>query len=141
MGCNCNNKCTEPILPYRVVQTRAEMRSIPCDERINGMIVTVIQENFKQYQVRGGDICNNNNWVDNTVDLTVIYNTMGHDVLETGDCEDLTNEVLNTYYPEAKPGFRATVEACQVTYMKINDSRWLAYSTFSNNLTPEDYEP
>lgn len=140
MGCKTCN-CTDPVLPYRVVQKRAEMRAIPCDERINGMIVTVIEEDYKQYMLKGGDRCNNNNWVENSIDLSVILNTMGHDILEYGNCSDLTDSLLNEFYPDAKPGFRVTVEVCQVTYMKINDGRWASYSTFNNNLTEENYEP
>lgn len=134
MGCNCNNNCTDPILPYKVVQSKAEMRSIPCDDRINGMVVTVINEGFKQYQLQGGDICNNNNWVKYGITMEDINSVMGHDILEVGDCAELTDETLNGFYPVAKPGFRVTTEACNATYMKINDNRWVVYSTFNNML-------
>ena len=135
MGCkNCGgSSCNDPIFPYKVVQTNAEMRAIPCGDRINGMIVTVIGEGFKQYQLQGGDICNNNNWKSFGLTFEEVNNSMGHALLEVGNCDSLNNTALDSYYPEAKPGFRVSVEACNVTYMKISNHRWVAYSTFSNN--------
>lgn len=63
---NCNNSCSELLVaPYRVVQNIQERNTIPCYERVKGMIVIVINDTipFTQYILKDGDPCLNTGWV------------------------------------------------------------------------------
>ena len=50
-----------------VVQTLEELESIPCKLRQDGMVATVVQEDYSDYQLQtsrtGFGICDNNAWV------------------------------------------------------------------------------
>ena len=50
-----------------VVQTLGELESIPCKLRQDGMVATVVQEDYSDYQLQasrtGLGICDNNSWV------------------------------------------------------------------------------
>jgi hypothetical protein len=68
-NCCGDNKTPQPpknkldvIFIAKNIQAR---NAFPCDKRLNGMISIVIDENYKQYQLKiptNGDICNNANW-------------------------------------------------------------------------------
>ena len=50
-----------------VVQTLGELESVPCKLRQDGMVATVVQESYSDYQLQasrtGFGICDNNSWV------------------------------------------------------------------------------
>lgn len=142
MSCNCDKL---PIFPYRVVQTLSERNTIPCDERVNGMIVTVVQAGtiadesgipppaFTQYMLQGGNICSNASWKKYSVDSGVLTTSVGHVTEEIVVDEPLENEYFNTKYPRALEGFRVTVLPLNTTFMKISNNRWVITNNILND--------
>ena len=57
----------EDYFAHVVVQTLGELESIPCKLRQDGMVATVVQESYSDYQLQtsrtGFGICDNNAWV------------------------------------------------------------------------------
>ena len=57
----------EDYFAHVVVQTLGELESIPCKLRQDGMVATVVQEDYSDYQLQtsrtGFGICDNNAWV------------------------------------------------------------------------------
>jgi hypothetical protein len=133
MDYNCNE---ERIFPYRVVQTLYERNTMPCPERLNGMIVTVVgnDKDYKQYMLKGGDPCVNANWVDYQSPETYA-SFFGHETLTepiTGPIED---SFLNARYPSAREGFRVSIPSLNATFMKIFNNAWV--STNNTELNDE----
>ena len=81
-----NNCCPDgsPLPTYRIVQTIYERNTIPCEERMNGLLVTVVgnTQTYRQYMLQGGDPCVNNNWVE-ILNLNQVNNKLGHVTIET----------------------------------------------------------
>lgn len=117
--------CDGVILPYRVVQTLTERNSIPCTERINGMIVTVVgkDKSYKQYMLKGGDPCVNSNWKD-LFDLETVLDSIGHVTTYEEVKEYISDEYLNTRFPKAKEGFRVTFTELNTTFTKTHGEVW-----------------
>lgn len=119
---DCNKQ-----IPYRVVQTIYERNSLPCEERMNGMIVTVIGTDlsYKQYILKGGDPCVNTNWKDYNLDITDVKQAIGHESVNTIPEETITSIYLNTRFPKAIEGFRVTYTTLNTTFMKIFGDSWI----------------
>lgn len=131
------NRCEElRIFPYRVVQTIYERDTIPCSERINGMIVTVVGEDltYEQFMLKGGDPCVNENWKPYH-SILQIGRLIGHVTLDEPMQTPVTNEALNNMFPGVDEGFRVTVRSLNTTFLKIYQDKWL----MSNNVIL-DYE-
>lgn len=123
--CNC---CGEKqIFPYRIVQTIYERNSLPCEERVNGMIVTVIGNDlsYRQYILKGGDPCVNTNWKEYNLDITDVKQAIGHESVNTIPEEVITSLYLNTRFPKAIEGFRVTYTLLNTTFMKIFGDSWI----------------
>lgn len=122
-----NNCCPEgSILPvYRIVQTIYERNAIPCEERMNGLLVTVVGDNetYKQYMLQGGDPCVNNNWVE-IMSLNEVMNKLGHKTIEENITEEITPIYLNTKFPETLEGFSVTFTTRNTTFTKLSGNRW-----------------
>lgn len=143
-NCGCNKV---PIFPYRIVQTLAERNTIPCNERIDGMIVTVVQGSnvpdkddklpkpYTQYMLKGNNICNNNNWV-KVIDTMQLQDQIGHATEFELIDDELTDEYLNNRYPNALEGFRVTIKPLNTTFNKLSDGTW----TMSNSIKNSIYE-
>lgn len=142
MSCNCDQL---PIFPYRVVQTLSERNTIPCDERVNGMIVTVVQAGtvadesgfpppaFTQYMLKGGDICSNKSWKKVSIDSNALQTSIGHVTEEILADIPLENEYFNNKYPNALEGFKITVLPLNTTFMKISNNRWVLTNNILND--------
>lgn len=129
---NYCNRCEElRIFPYRVVQTIYERDTIPCPERLNGMIVTVVGKDltYKQFMLEGGDPCSNDNWKPYH-SILEIGKLLGHVTLDDPMQVPVTNAALNNRFPEANEGFRVTVKSLNATFLKIYQDKWL----MSNNV-------
>lgn len=127
-----SNCCEENrIFPYRVVQTMYERNTIPCEERVNGMIVTVVgaDSTYNQYILKGGDPCVNSNW-QIYHSSAMIASMLGHFTLDEPLTLPITDDFLNARFPEAIEGFKATVPSLNTTFMKIFNNRWI----MSNNI-------
>lgn len=124
--CDCTTCGDRRIFPYRVVRTIYERNSIPCDERLNGMLVTVVgaDSSYKQFMLKGGDPCVNENWrpYDPIGSFT---DRAGHFTLTLPLTIPLTDEYLNANFPTAVEGFRVTVPSLNTTYMKIAGEQWV----------------
>ena len=125
---NCDN-CFEPgITPaYRVAQTIYERNTIPCVERVNGMIVTVVGTDlsYKQYMLKGGDPCVNENWKEYGLDKESLSTLVGHETIPDIPQEPVTSSELNSRFPEAIEGFRVTYTSLNTTFMKIFNNKWI----------------
>lgn len=123
-----NNCCDNSvqILAYRVVQTIYERNTIPCEERLNGMIVTVVgpDSSYKQYMMQGGDPCVNSNWVE-TLNLNQIINTIGHVTVETDPLETITDLYLNERFPGTQEGFTVFFLDRNTSFKKVSLGRWV----------------
>ena len=123
-----SNCCDEINLipPYRVVQTIYERNTLPCRERLNGMMVTVVgsDRSYKQYMMKGGDPCVNSNWVE-MLSLNEVANTLGHVTIESEDQEIITNIYLNERFPGTKEGFTVTFLDRNTSFKKVTGSRWV----------------
>ena len=121
---NCCDNSVQ-ILAYRVVQTIYERNTIPCEERLNGMMVTVVgsDSSYKQYMMQGGDPCVNSNWVE-MLNLNEVANTLGHVTVETEEQEVITNLYLNERFPGTKEGFTVTFLDRNTSFKKVSGSRW-----------------
>ena len=140
---NCG--CNSAIFPYRVVQTLAERNAIPCSERMNGMIVTVVQASttpdntgyvqpaYTQYMLKGGDPCVNSNWKKLSVDAQTLSSSVGHVTEETLNSQVVDDTYLNNKYPTALEGFKVTVLPLNTTFMKVSNNRWAITNTKLNN--------
>lgn len=122
--------CGSGQIPYRVVQTIYERNTIPCSERLNGMLVTVVgsDSSYKQFMLQGGDPCVNSNWKP-VLDLSAILSMVGHFTIEddvNGEIEDI---YLNTRFPKSLEGFRVTFLSLNTTFMKISGDRWVITNT------------
>ena len=123
MGCNnCNE--IDSLAAYRVVQTIYERNTIPCIERINGMIVTVVGNDlsYKQYMLQGSDPCVNSNWVLYSTGIDTLGN---HKSIEEELNLPITSSYLNSRFPTAKEGFKVTVLNLNTTFMKVFGDRWV----------------
>lgn len=123
MGCNdCNE--IDSLAAYRVVQTIYERNTIPCIERINGMIVTVVGSDlsYNQYMLQGGDPCVNSNWVLYSTGIDTLGN---HQSIEEETNLPITSSYLNSRFPTAKEGFKVTVLNLNTTFMKVFGDRWV----------------
>ena len=64
--CNKNSVINPDYYSVVVVQDIAERDRIPCKLRQNGMIAIVVEEDYREYQLKideeGLSICNNNSW-------------------------------------------------------------------------------
>ena len=123
MGCNdCNE--IDSLAAYRVVQTIYERNTIPCIERINGMIVTVVGNDlsYKQYMLQGGDPCVNSNWVLYSTGIDTLGN---HKTIEVEIALPITSSYLNSRFPTVKEGFKVTVLNLNTTFMKVFGDRWV----------------
>ena len=124
--------CNTPFSDYRIVQTITERNTIPCEERSNGMVVTVIGNDFsyKQYMLKGGDPCVNSNWKPNTFSVEELNDIIGHKTVDAEVTTPVTSSELNTRFPKAKEGFQVTYTKLNTTFMKIFNDSWL----MSNNI-------
>ena len=123
MGCNdCNE--IDSLAAYRVVQTIYERNTIPCEERLNGMLVTVIgaDKSYLQYMLQGGDPCVNSNWVLYSTGIDPLGN---HKTIEEEATLPITSDYLNSRFPTAKEGFKVTVLNLNTTFMKVFGDRWV----------------
>ena len=139
---DCNKT---PIFPYRVVQNYAERNSIPCTERIRGMIVTVITTSnvtdetgtipppFTQYMLQGMNICDNSSWVRYSVDNIILSMTVGHKTENEEVSQPISNSYLDNKYPKALEGFKVTIVPLNTTFMKISEGRWVITNNIVNN--------
>ena len=139
---NCGG-CSNPLQTYVIVGTRTAMRAIPCGDRVNGMIVSVVSEDFKFYQLQGGDICNNNNWIEvelggGTLECPcedpepiVLHYTLGKAELPPS-IEEFTDTFLNNLFPEAPEGFKVTCDAYDVTAFKVANNTWRFFRTYGS---------
>ena len=130
---NCND-CNEinSIAAYRVVQTVYERNTIPCNERLNGMVVTVVgaDNSYLQYMLQGGDPCVNSNWKPYNFSVEELNDMIGHKTITTEVTTPITSSELNTRFPKAKEGFQVTYTTLNTTFMKIFDNSWV----MSNNI-------
>lgn len=152
---NCNNSCSELLVaPYRVVQNIQERNTIPCVERKDGMIVTVVNDTipYTQYILKGGDPCINSNWknyteyIKETTKETVresllelikeFFSENYHETVIDNTLTNVTNEYLNTNYGEKLEGFRVHFTSLGTTFTKIKDNVWV----MTNNLLNKRYE-
>ena len=119
---NCNG--IDSLATYRVVQTIYERNTIPCVERLNGMLVTVVGANksYLQYMLQGGDPCVNSNWV---LYSTGIDPLGDHKTIEEEATLPITSSYLNSRFPTAKEGFKVTVLNLNTTFMKVFGDRWV----------------
>ena len=126
------SNCDEINASYKIVQTITERNTIPCEERINGMIVTVVGNDFsyKQYMLKGGDPCVNSNWKPHSLSVEELNDVIGHKTITTEVTVPITISELNTRFPKAKEGFQVTYTALNTTFMKIFNDSWL----MSNNI-------
>lgn len=129
---NCVECQDKRIFPYRIVQTIYERNTIPCIERLNGMIVTVVgsDNSYKQYILKGGDPCVNENWKEYNLSAQNLQGYLGHETLLDPVSLPITDEYLNSRFPEALEGFRVTILSLNTTFMKIFNEKWL----MSNNV-------
>lgn len=118
-------RCGKDVLAYRVVQTLNERNTIPCDERIDGMIVTVVQDGYARYMLQGKDPCINN-WV--SLD-SLLVKRIGGATVES--LEDTTNTYLDRTFPEALEGFSLTVLRDNSSYRKTSNG-WALTSSIEN---------
>ena len=122
---NCND-CNEidSLATYRVVQTIYDRNIIPCIERLNGMLVTVVGANksYLQYMLQGGDPCVNSNWVLYSIGIDPLGN---HKTIEEKATLPITSSYLNSRFPTAKEGFKVTVLNLNTTFMKVFGDRWV----------------
>lgn len=120
------NNCCENIPTYRVVNTITERNSIPCIERLNGMLVTVIgsDSSYKEYMLRGGDPCVNSNWTER-FGMSQVNLNIGHVTIEDIITEVISDLYLNTRFPQSMEGFRVTFLDLKSTFMKISGDRWV----------------
>lgn len=136
MSSNC---CHESVRHYRVVNSIFERNTIPCEERINGMLVTVtgLDNSYKQYILKGGDPCVNTNWKEFGLSYPNIEKAVGHETIPSLESQYLpvTSSYLNSRYPESKEGFRVTVSNLNTTFMKVYGDVWV----MTNNV-PINYE-
>ena len=126
---NCN-ECMEMGFPhFKVVANLSERNSIPCDQRVDGMLVNVRDlpgTNHKIYMLKGDDICNNGNWKEyNTLDY--FRETLGHVIITEQIPTDflVTSPYLNTRFPKAESGFRVTYTELNTSFMKLDDGNWV----------------
>lgn len=121
-----SNCCKEPVIAYRVVKTLLERNNIPCEERMEGMIVTVIgtDKSYKQYILRG-EPCANSSWVSYGMDKELLKTYIGHITVVSNRNENITSEYLNSRFPEALEGFKVTFSNLNTTFMKIFDDEWI----------------
>ena len=141
-----NCKSPNPFPIYRIVQNLTERNTIPCDERMRGMLVTVIQASavpdesgsippaFTQYMLQGVDICNNISWVKYSVDNDTLTTKVGHKTEESLVSEEITNLYLNNKYPKAIEGFQVTITPLNSTFMKVSSDRWVLTNNFLNDV-------
>lgn len=127
---NCNKM--NSLAAYRVVQTIYERNTIPCVERLNGMVVTVVGEDksYLQYMLKGGDPCVNSNWKPYNFSVEELNEIIGHKTITTEVTAPITSSELNTRFPKAKEGFQVTYTTLNTTFMKIFNDSWL----MSNNI-------
>ena len=130
--CDCN--CEKLVQGFRVVQTISERNSIPCSERLNGMIVIVVEDNYQAYKLTpksNKDVCKNIGWVKNGLSYEDIINKLGHytELDYTGNGDDITKLYLNTRYPKVLEGFRVFIEPLNITFEKIVDDNWKMYGS------------
>jgi len=115
----CDNE--DKLAHYRVVNTIAERNLIPCAERVLGMIVTVVQDNYKQYMLQGNDACNNNNWKPyNEIEQIKIHKT-----IDNAPSDLITSDYLNTQFPNTPEGFKVTYKSLNSSFMRIANGEWL----------------
>lgn len=114
-----------PLPTYRIVQSIYERNTIPCDERMNGLLVTIVGDNqtYKQYMLQGGDPCVNSNWVE-ILNLNEVKNRLGHVTIETDDQDVITPAYLNERFPGTLEGFSVTFTNRNSTFTKISADRW-----------------
>ena len=141
---NCSSPNPFPI--YRIVQNLTERNTIPCDERMRGMLVTVIQASavpdesgfpppaFTQYMLQGVDICNNTSWVKYSVDNHTLSTKVGHKTEEQLVAQEITNQYLNNKYPKVLEGFQVTITPLNSTFMKVSADRWVLTNNFLNDV-------
>lgn len=125
---NCDNCFEGGVIPaYRVTQTIYERNTIPCIERVNGMIVTVVGEDnsYKQYILKGGDPCVNENWKEYGLDKASLSIFIGHETVPDIPQGPITSSELNSKFPEALEGFRVTYTSLNTTFMKIFNNQWI----------------
>ena len=132
--CNCKN-----LVPaFRVVQTISERNGIPCDERLDGMVVIVVEDNYQAYKLKpisNKDVCLNNSWVRDNLNYEDIRNKLGHytenEYESNGD--DITTLYLNTRYPQVMEGFRVFIEPLNITFEKVEGEYWKFYGSTKLN--------
>lgn len=124
--------CSPNMNPYRVVRTIAERNTIPCDERINGMRVTVVggDSTYKEYMLKGGDPCVNSNW-EEIPSASTISQMTGHSTVEE-DTATITDLYLNERFPDSLEGYRVTFLNLKSTFMKISADRWVITNNILN---------
>lgn len=128
---NFCNECDPSLLfkNYRIVNTISERNTIPCEERVLGMIVTVIGSNtYKQYMLKGGDPCNNSNW-----QPYGNFETTIHVTVTSEPTERISDFFLNTTYPNSKEGFMVTYTFLNTTFMKIAGDNWVITNSIPIN--------
>lgn len=126
-NCNCL---------YLVLDSIYDMKTLPCDKRYKGMLVTVIgqDESYRQFMLKGDDICNNSSWEELNIDISKIAEKIGHVSLENIDNSvNITDEYLNNLFPSALEGFKITVISLNTTFIKISKGRWILTNSLLNN--------
>lgn len=131
---NCCTTCLQPIQPYRIVRTIKERNAIPCEERMDGMLVLVIEDSYTRYVMKGGNnYCNNLNWKKDTISDEDLVLKIGHVTEDVEVSEPIESEYLNNKYPTALEGFRVTVEPLNTTFQKVSRNRWSIIANFLND--------
>ena len=131
---NCQDCIPQPFPHYLAVETISERNSIPCDERKNGMLVSVKSisgGNYVMYMLKGGDPCNNTNWKEYN-SINELLNSYGMAQVDTEVSENLTitAQLLNENYPQAQAGFRVYYTKLNTYFTKLNNGDWV----MSNNV-------
>lgn len=123
---NCE-ECVRPTPTYRVVQNISERNTIPCNERMNGMVVTVvgIDNSYKQYMLQGGDPCVNTNWKTINLNPIQLNSYIGHITIYEETTDPVTNTYLSNRFPESLEGFRVTIVSLNTTFMRIQNDTWV----------------
>lgn len=107
-------------IPYRVVNTILERDNIPTEERVLGLTVTVVEDNFQQYMLQGLP----STWVKVGVESDIIQNTYGHETV-SDNVSSVSKAGLNSRFPDAKEGFRVTYTVLNTTFMKVFNGDWV----------------
>lgn len=137
---NCNNnKYVNPdYYSVVIVQTLQERDNIPCKLRQNGMIVTVVEENYIQYQIKILDtntgICSNDNWEIVASEDTIFTKGPKGEIGKPFQYEDFTTEqLLLLTGPKGIPGVKGENGEIKNISIKVNRSMHLILQVSANS--------